>query len=97
MGQIRDGSDDHARSPSFAKAIASFGHGIEPELRDQSENGSEVAQAGYSGGPQNRAEGAAFNCSQRKRGGDHHRVPAAPLLALDDCLFALQPTIPHLT
>ncbi len=34
--------------------------------------------------------------SFHRGGGDHHRFPAPYLLPFDDCLYALQPTMPHL-
>jgi hypothetical protein len=35
--------------------------------------------------------------SDNRRGSDHRRLPKHTLLPLDDCLYALQATIPHLT
>ena len=40
---------------------------------------------------------APFNHLVRGRGGNGRGVPAAHAIALDDCLYALQPSIPHLT
>ena len=44
-----------------------------------------------------RAEGAEVDGAVDRGGGDHRRLPKHTLLPLDDCLYALQPTIPHLT
>lgn len=51
---------DRARSSSCNTAIASCGRGAEPELRDQSEDGSEMAKARYGRGSQDQTEGAEF-------------------------------------
>ena len=44
-----------------------------------------------------RPQGCAFNGAEHRGRGDHRRFPSAYLLPLDDCLYALQATIPHLT
>jgi len=55
---------DHARGPSGNTAIASFGRGTESNLWDQSQNGAQMAQAGYGRGLQDGPEGTAFERSQ---------------------------------
>jgi transposase InsO family protein len=56
-----------------------------------------VAQAGNRGGSEDRAEGPSFNDPHRSRRGDGYRLRHHTPLPLDDCLYALQPSIPHLT
>ena len=44
------------------------------------------------------AQGAAVDRPHARRGGGgDRRLPAPQLLPLDDCLYGLQPSIPHLT
>jgi hypothetical protein len=45
----------------------------------------------------NRPQGCAFNGAEHRGRGDHRRLRKHTLLPLDDCLYALQAAIPHLT
>jgi hypothetical protein len=56
-----------------------------------------VAQEVDHGRCANGAEGTPLNRADSGGGGDHRRLPAPYPAAPDDCLYALQPTIPHLT
>ncbi|CDX39222.1 hypothetical protein MPLSOD_390003 [Mesorhizobium sp. SOD10] len=56
-----------------------------------------MAGANLNSRPADGAKRAAVDGSFRRGGGGHRRLPALTLLPLDDCLYALQPTIPHLT
>ena len=92
---------DHARRPSSDTAIEGFDHKSSPcryDLKPES-NGDEVEKASLCP-PRCRdgTEGTAFDGVEAPR-----RKPSAVAfrkhtsLPLDDCLYALQPTIPHLT
>lgn len=88
---------DHARRPSSNTAIASFARGAEPGTGDQSQDGGKVAQAGDSRGSEDRAEGPSFNDPAQDEEAAIVAFRRHTLLPLDDCLYALQPSIPHLS
>ena len=88
---------DHARRPSSDTAIEGFDQRARRSLRSQPEDGDEVEKASLvhdaAMGPKAphstvlSAEEEALAVAFRKH----------TLLSLDDCLYALQATIPHLT
>lgn len=89
-----------ARRQSSNTAIASFARAAEPGTGHQPQDGCEVAQACDGRGYENRADGAALNSADGSRGGDGRRFPAPHAAAAGRrcaCLYALQPSIPHLT
>ena len=63
----------------------------------QPQDGREVEEADLGRRSADRPEGAPLDGAVGRGGGRHRRLPAHTLLPLDDCLYALQPTIPHLT
>jgi transposase InsO family protein len=88
---------DHSRRPSGNTAIAGFGPGPERALRDQRENRPKVEEA--PGRPRH-ADGAKGPHSTVLSAAEEALIVAfrqRTLLPLDDCLYALQATIPHLT
>jgi transposase InsO family protein len=88
---------DHARRPSSSTAIASFTRDAEPGTGDQPQDGGEVAKAGNGRRSEDWAEGPSLYDPDRSRGGDVVAFRRHLPLPLDDCLYALQPSIPHLT
>ena len=56
-----------------------------------------MAQAIVHRRPANRSKGAKIDLADDRGGGRGGCVPAHTLLPLDDCLYAMQATIPHLT
>ena len=88
---------DYARRQSSNTAIASFDRGVEPGAWDQPEDGSEVAEATVGRRQEDWTEGASLNCLSEEEEAVVVAFRQHTLLPLDDCLYALQPTIPHLT
>ena len=96
VGQARK-RRDHARRPSRDTAVAGFDRGAEPAIRDQPEDGGDVAQARERRRCADGTEGTPLVGSQQGGRGAGRRLPRHTLLPPDDCPCALQPTIPHLT
>ena len=69
---------------------------VEPGTGHQSEDSCELAQARDGRGHEDRPDGTALCGADQGRGGDGCGLPRPALLPLDDCLYALQPSIPHL-
>jgi len=88
---------DHARHQSSNTAIASFERGTEPGARHQSEDGREVAKAAVGRGSEDRPREPASTVLSEEDEAVIVAFRRHTLLPLDDCLYALQPTIPHLT
>ena len=88
---------DHARRQSSNTAIASFAHAAEPGTRHQPEDGGEVAQARDGRGYEDRADGTAATVLTEADEAMIGAFRRHTLLPLDDCLYALQSSIPHLT
>lgn len=76
---------------------ASFDRGAKPGTRDQPEDGRELAKTRDGGRSQDGAKGSALHRSERRRRGYDHCFRRHTPLPLDDCLYTLQPSIPHLT
>lgn len=107
MGQVRHGcaTTTHAiratimraSPPSVrgqARMIASYDRGAEPGVRDQPEDGRQVAEARDSGRSQDRSKGAILVRSLRIRRGHGRRVPATHAVAarrLSLCPAAFDP------
>ena len=87
---------DHARHPSCNTAIEGFDQGASRALRDQSEDGGEVEKRAF---VHDAPMGPKAPRSTVFTAEEEHRVAFRKhtLLPLDDCLYALQATIPHLT
>ncbi len=79
---------------------ASFARATERGVGHHSQDRREMAQAGDGRGPEDRTERSAFNGSDRGGGSGDRRIPAsyaAPAGRRFACLYALQPSVPHLT
>jgi hypothetical protein len=100
MGQVRSYAitrHDHARRPSSNTAIESFARDAEPGVGDQSQDGSQVAQADNGRGSEDWAEAPSFDTRTEAEEAMVVAFRRHTLLPLDDCLYALRPSIPHLT
>lgn len=95
-GDLHSKSAERARTPSEqqysdplpGRALqrnvprgASFALASEQGTGDQSQDRCEVAQAGDSGGLEDRAKGAATYCPDRGRGSDDRHIPAPQVAA----------------
>ena len=99
MGQILHGSakTTHVVRAAIQRSKASIKE-LAGALRPQPEDGDEVEEARLRPRCPDGAEGTALDRAQRRRRGPCRCVPVQhTLLPLDDCLYALQATIPHLT
>ncbi len=88
---------DHARCPSSKTAIASFAHAAEQGTGHQPEDGGEVAKRTT---VEDLKTGPAEPRSTVLKEAEEAMIVAFrrhTLLPLDDCLYALQSSIPHLT
>ena len=89
---------DHSRGPSCDTAIESFDPGIERTLRHKPQDGDEVEEA-RSSSPTRRW--VRRMCARQVLSKEEEALVVAfrrhTLLPLDDCLYALQATVPHLT
>lgn len=98
MGQVRHGSAmTHARGQSSNTAIASFALAVEPGTRHQFQDGRQMAEAGNGRG--HLKTGPKEPRSTVLTEAEEAMVVAfrrQTLLPLDDCLYALQPSLPHL-
>jgi transposase InsO family protein len=84
--------------PSRDPATSREREGPGSTVRGQPHHRPEVAQALDHGRRQDGAEGGALDRAHAGAGGDRRRLfRRHTLLPLDDCLYALQPTVPHLT
>ena len=88
---------DHARGQSCNTAIACVARAVDQRVGHQPEDRCEVAQARDGRRCENRADGAAVDGADQGLRSDGSRGPAPHLLRFDDCLYARQPSIPHLT
>src|SRR5690554_1726957 len=88
---------DHVRRPSSNTAIASFARDAEPRVGDQPQDGCEVAQAGHGGGFEAGPKAPHSTTLTQAEEAMAVAFRRHTLLPLDDCLYALQPSIPHLT
>lgn len=95
-GSSRKRHDDRG-GPSRDTVTSREREGAGEAPRCQPDHDPEVAQAVEYGRCPDGAEGASLDRPDLRGGGDDRRLPAAHLLPLDDCLYGLQPTIPHLT
>lgn len=88
---------DHVRCQSCNTAIASFDRSAEPGTRDQPEDGREMAQARDGRGSEDRPKDPRSTVLSEAEEAMLVSFRRHTLLPLDDCLYALQPSIPHLT
>ena len=89
-----------ARHQSGNTAIASFARATEPGTGHQRQDCRKVAEASDGRGYEDRTNATAVDGFNRSRGSDNRRVPTphAPSAGRRcTCLYALQPSIPHLT
>ena len=110
MGQIRHGSATttqavraaivRAGPPSVrgrARMIASFARAAEQGAGYQSQDRRKVAQAGDGGGLEDRAREPSSTVLTEAEEAMIVAFRRHTLLPLDDCHYALQPSLPHLT
>jgi hypothetical protein len=90
---------EHLFDPIAKTEGRSFGtssRAVEPGTGHQPKDSCELAQARDGRGHEDRPDGTALCGADQGRGGDGRGLPRPALLPLDGCLYALQPSIPHL-
>lgn len=113
MGQVRHGgaTTAHTIRASIMRAcpplvsgpalrILRFARGAEPRIGHQPGDGGEMAQAGHGRRPENQAEGVSFNGAERGRISNGRGGSGATCCCRSTALrllYALQPSLPHLT
>ena len=91
--QRHDDCDGASGNPSSSRERKGRGQA----LGHQPHDGAEVALAPDQLGCADGTEGAPLQRAQLGGRGGHRRLRRHTLLPLDDCLYALQPSLPHLT
>ena len=88
---------DHARDASGDTAIAGVARGAEPTLRALREDGGQMASADVGRGSEDRPQTVRSTVLSDAEAAIIVAFRRHTLLPLDDCLWALQATIPHLS